>query len=96
MTKDLLKYCIEPERDVYTRIIQKNGHKHQIKKAIEEMGELVTELAGYLAGEHDHAAVRSEIADVENTLIQMRILFDRQNLVPDIMAEKMRIALNGE
>lgn len=68
------------QMDLYERAIEKFGEEKQIKKAIEEMGELIVELsraliAGGVRDEHLLANIREELADVEIMCDQMEIIF---------------------
>lgn len=93
MTADILKQCTVPEDNIYIKAIRQFGHKNQIAHTIEELGELATELAKNLAGKKNTDAIISEMADVENMLIQMKIIFDPDGKVFEIMDQKMKIAL---
>ncbi|MBO5172070.1 MAG: hypothetical protein J6B83_03335 [Bacteroidaceae bacterium] len=55
------------------------GVYHQMAKCMEECGELIQALARKLGGEETIENVVEELADVEIMLMQMRIVFGRQN-----------------
>lgn len=67
---------------ICAKAIDKWGERHQIIKAVEELGELSTALAKYLAEEENCLdseaadAVVGEIADVEIVVTQLRLIFD--------------------
>ena len=70
----------EWQMGLYERAIEKFGEEKQIKKAIEEMGELIVELSRALIAdgvrdEHLLANIREELADVEIMCDQMEIIF---------------------
>ena len=88
---DILKKCTEPDDNIYRNIMRFHGHKRQIAKCIEEMAELITELSKFsVIGADNTVEIKSEIADVGNILVQMRILFDSKNEIPGIMYAKMK------
>jgi uncharacterized protein Yka (UPF0111/DUF47 family) len=85
-----LRRCTEPEQNPYIRIIRHYGHKNQIVKAIEEMSELTKELSKHALGIGRKVRIIEEIADVENCLEQMKLMFDDKGDVPFIRASKVR------
>jgi NTP pyrophosphatase (non-canonical NTP hydrolase) len=59
------------------KIIKHYGEAKQHEKAIEEMGELVTEIKIYQEMNEDNAKERlSELADVCNMMVQLQIMWD--------------------
>ncbi len=72
----LLKHCREPEQDIYRRALNHFGDKNQILHTIGELSELTIEIGAHLEGRGDHDKIINELADVENMLHQMRIIFD--------------------
>lgn len=68
------------QMDLYERAIEKFGEEKQIKKAIEEMGELIVELSRWLnaerpADEHLLSHIREELADVCVMTDQLQLIF---------------------
>ena len=63
------------QKNTLIHAINHFGVEHQIDKAIEEMGELITELARRHTMRHDRDAVALEIADVLITVNQLRIIY---------------------
>lgn len=63
---------------LYERAIEKYGEEAQIKKAVEELGELIVELAKALNGskdEHQLGHLREELADVCIMCDQLQLIF---------------------
>ena len=87
--KELKQHCIEKQQNPYLRAINHFGHKHQISQAIQELSELTVELSRALVGRTDPVGIIGELADVENMLIQMKLIFDPVHKVPEVMNEKM-------
>jgi hypothetical protein len=65
-----------PLRRLYEKAIEKWGADLQIDCAIEEMSELITELARNRRGRGRRAHVEEEIADVRIMLEQLEIIYD--------------------
>lgn len=57
------------------RILQNYGADHQIKKAVEEFGELLTELGRYLNGAKNEDKIVDEIADATIMCEQLSFVF---------------------
>lgn len=62
------------ERDIYRQAIVQFGSEHQIRKAAEELGELIQALMRFGNGEPVIGNVCEEIADVEIMLEQLKII----------------------
>lgn len=66
----------QPEvRNVCQAAIRRYGPNHQIKKAAEEMSELITELMREQDNRTSREKIAEEIADVLVTMVQMTALF---------------------
>ncbi len=86
----LLDKCRQPEQDIYRLAINHFGDRIQILHTISELSELIIELGAHLEGRGNQSKIISEIADAENMLAQMRIIFDGPAQDVDrIKAEKM-------
>jgi hypothetical protein len=57
-------------------ILRKNGKKHQLSVAIEELAELTKELTKAQRGKESDMRVSEEIADVEICLRELKYLYD--------------------
>ena len=66
------------------------GLKHQIGKAVEEIGELLAELGRVMCGADNLGAVIEETADTYNMLDQLCYLFEIENEVQEIAEKKMQ------
>jgi NTP pyrophosphatase (non-canonical NTP hydrolase) len=75
--------------NIYERVLKIHGATHQKVKAIEELGELIVALAKELNGIGSHESVIEEIADVENMIAQLRILFNSKQ-IDDIRTHKLK------
>ena len=75
--------------NIYKRVLEVHGAAHQKVKAIEELGELIVALAKELNGIGSHESVCEEIADVENMIAQLKIMFD-SNAIDDIRTHKLQ------
>ncbi len=62
---------------IYEEAIQTFGAKNQISKCIEEMAELINALCKYVQDRVSVYEVMEEIAGVEITLEQMKLLFSK-------------------
>lgn len=62
------------EYDIYHWAVERFGAEHQIRKAAEELGELIQALMRYGNGEPVIGNVCEEIADVEIMLEQLKII----------------------
>ena len=63
-------------KEVYKKLRKLNGDKHQRGVAIEELAELMKELAKFNREKGVNMRVCEEIADVEIVLEQMKIIHD--------------------
>ena len=71
------------------KILNFYGNDFQIIKAMEEMGELIVELAKTANYEGRHDKIVEEIADVENTLDTIKLMLTCQNEVENIKKIKL-------
>lgn len=66
------------DEELYTKVIDTKGHKHQLNKCIEEMSELVKELCKYINDDYYNMdKIISEHADVTIMLRQLEIIMSR-------------------
>lgn len=65
---------IENREAIYCRAIARYGAERQIIKAIEEIGELLEEIARYKGGAANRWELMDEMADVTIMLEQMRLI----------------------
>lgn len=92
------------QKCVVLRAIDHFGTEHQIKKAIEEMGELTVELSRYLMDlekgtrRTGKELIRGELADVMIMAEQLRIIFGQaevdaavEDKIKALWMEKMRL-----
>lgn len=78
-------------KNLHREAIQKFGAGHQLLKAIEEMKELIKELEDYLNGYGEITFIAEELADVENMVCQIQLIFDiSDEEKEDLMLSKMR------
>lgn len=75
-------------RELYERVLAEKGANHQITKAIEELGELITELCKIESGQTSNIALATEMADVTIMMEQLRIILDINDLVGEEMGRK--------
>lgn len=79
---------------VHKILITKFGPRKRINKTISEMSELGTELKDNLNGANNLEDITEEIADVENMLDDMKILFKiDQSRINDIKSDKLKRTL---
>jgi hypothetical protein len=62
---------------IYSAMIQKNGAKHQMTVAIEELAELTKELTKHIRDKGNVMRTCEEIADVEICLEQIKMMLPR-------------------
>jgi len=86
--KKLLKIDLDREK-VYMAALETYGEEAQIIMVFEEKAELQKELCKYLRGERNITNIAEEIADVEITLEQMKLLFEIDGLVDDFKSIKI-------
>lgn len=77
------------EFTVYGKAIEKYGAIHQIIKAVEEMSELTKELCKYLDIKPDVDHIAEEIADVEITIAQLKVILHCEEQVEDWRLKKV-------
>ena len=65
----------EREAAILEGAVEHFGYGAQIKKAIEELGELIVELARYLNGKDTQEEIRGEMADAFVMLNQLELIF---------------------
>lgn len=63
-------------KEIYLEAIEKWGTVAQIIIAFEEMAELQKELCKNLRGRENKEKIAEEIADVENMMEQLKLIFD--------------------
>lgn len=83
------------KKEIYEKILEKFGNIMQSIVAIEEMSELQKELCKFLRGEPSYddnhfASIREEIADVQIMLEQMKLVFDPDETVEQIIEIKLQ------
>jgi NTP pyrophosphatase (non-canonical NTP hydrolase) len=86
------------QRRICLRAVDHFGARHQIQKAIEEMGELITELSRLQDKRTDKDRIRGELADVMIMSEQLRIIFGTADVdacierkLEELWREKMRL-----
>lgn len=75
---------------VFGKAIRKYGAIHQIIKAVEEMSELTKELCKYLDMKPDVDHIAEEIADVEITIEQLKMILDCEQTVENWRIKKVK------
>ena len=80
---------MEDREKVYMAALETYGEEAQIIMVFEEKAELQKELCKYLRGERNITNIAEEIADVEITLEQMKLLFEIDGLVDDFKSIKI-------
>jgi len=86
-------------QEIYQKALEKWGPEKQTNMAIEEMSELTKELCKSLRGWDNKEHIAEEIADVEITLGQMKLLHHCHALVDDYKSAKLlrlEFKLGGE
>ena len=86
------KITYEKRKEVYELAIVEYGHVRQIIKAVEEMSELTKELCKPFADNSAYNAVNiaEEIGDVTIMMEQLRLIFDINDEVCEMMDNKVR------
>ena len=74
------KYPIQSRMEIYRRARQKYGDRHQEMKAMEEMAELMAEVARYQNHGGNLVHLAEEMADVYITLEQLQIILGIEDL----------------
>lgn len=75
--------------EIYKKAIETFGKANQRRMAIEEMSELTKELCKWERGETNWNAIAEEIADVEITIKQLKIMFNCEKAVQQIKGQKL-------
>ena len=79
------------DREVLQGMLDKNGVKYQMGVCIEELAELTKELTKHLRDKGSEMHTLEEIADVEVTLAQMKLVFpDAQDKINMFKRFKMQ------
>lgn len=76
--------------DLYNKAISTWGPEKQINMAIEEMSELTKELCKSMRGRDNKEKIAEEIADVEITLAQLRLIYRCHRIVEDYKTAKFK------
>lgn len=80
---------------IYTDAIQHYGPRHQLRKATEELAELIVALNHYAEGrDNAHAEVVGELADCRIMMGQLEIVLDCEREVTEEMGRKL-VRLDG-
>jgi DNA-directed RNA polymerase sigma subunit (sigma70/sigma32) len=74
---------------LYSIAVNLFGLGNQIDMCIEEMSELTKELLKFKRGKDNIEQICEEIADVEITIEQMKLTFDKENKVNKYTQEKL-------
>lgn len=82
------------EREILREAVYAFGPGHQKMKAIEEMSELIKELCKDMDGKGNKDHIAEEIADVELTIEQLKIIYNNAKAVEEKRKEKT-YRLNG-
>lgn len=77
------------EKELLAEAVYTFGASHQVKKAVEEMAELTKELMKDLDGKGDREHIAEEIADVEITVAQCKLIYKNVALVEKYRTEKL-------
>lgn len=83
--------------EIYKQAIEKFGDRNQTYKAIEELSELIKELAVLLSynltkgqlEDFDKSNLEEEIADVEIMLEQLKLIFDCHDIINTVKKQKI-------
>lgn len=86
----------EREAEILEGAINRFGSGHQIKKAIEELGELIVELSRRLNGADNEEAIRGELADAFVVLNQMEMIFGDVTEIEIAKLERLERMINGD
>lgn len=85
-------------KDLAWQAVNHYGMEHQMGKAVEEMGELITELARYQDGRTNGEKIAEEVADCFITLFQLRWMCgaDIVDKAIERKAERLRDRMKGD
>ena len=78
--------------NICSHAIKNFGESHQVKKAIEELSELITELARSISTVRSHDSVIDEIADAQIMLCQLHLIFGYSRIQERIAEKSQRLA----
>ena len=86
------KITYEERKVIYEMAITKYSQMNQIIKAVEEMSELTKELCKLLVNDSKYSieGIAEEIADVTIMMEQLRLIFDINDEVCEMMDSKIR------
>lgn len=86
------KITYEERKVIYEMAITKYGQMNQIIKAVEEMSELTKELCKLLANDSKYSieGIAEEIADVTIMIEQLRLMYNINDEVCEMMDSKIR------
>ena len=86
------KITYEERKVIYEMAITKYSQMNQIIKAVEEMSELTKELCKLLVNDSKYSieGIAEEIADVTIMMEQLRLIFDINDEVCDMMDSKVK------
>ena len=86
-----MKEITYAERKVtYNAALRKNGLETQMRKAVEEMSELIKEICKIGSGEGSTVALADEIADVTIMLEQLKLFYHVHDIVDEHVDMKIR------
>lgn len=77
------------EKEVFNDAVYYFGKQHQRQKAIEELSELIKEVSKEQIGEGNIEHLAEEMADVEITMEQLKIMYDNAALVGQYREKKV-------
>ena len=77
------------EKEVFNDAVYYFGRQHQRQKAIEELSELIKEVSKEQIGEGNIEHLAEEMADVEITMEQLKIMYDNAALVEQYREKKV-------
>ena len=79
--------------NIYEKVLKIKGAECQKKKALEEMAELQVAMLHNSDGKATDLDVVNEIADVINTMEEMKLIYDKDHMCEQIRMKKlMRLA----
>lgn len=86
------KITYEERKVIYEMAITKYGQMNQIIKAVEEMSELTKELCKLLVNDSKYSieGIAEEIADVTIMIEQLRLMYNINDEVCEMMDSKIR------
>lgn len=91
----MAKITYSKRAEVYRCALDAYKAENQLIVAVEELSELQKELCKVLRGEGNAEALAEEMADVSIMMEQLRLLFDMDERIGEVMDEKiMRLARN--